>query len=250
MDLTPARQSVTQMSHLFKVRWVGDITGANEERLRVRAYHIGKRCNEPERVLLQAVPSQRNEEELVAQAKPCTGLGFIPMADVSGVDPIGDSDDTIWRVARIGSQILPSDEVAYSDKTGYVTAPQSLPRPSASVQYVGRNAVQGLDDWNANRRGRSHKPVSCTVDADDVGPMYREPLFDVMLGKLNDWDAVEAKRVCRFFVGGPPRGMRNNDVEAVRREPSSQEQRHPLLSSEFERPSRYHTTDTRTNVGT
>jgi hypothetical protein len=103
MDLARARQSVSQMSHLFKVRWVDDIAGANEARLRIRAYHIGERCDEPERVLLQAVPSQRNEEEVVAQAKPCTGLGLVPVADVSGIDTIGDGEDTIWRVSRIGS---------------------------------------------------------------------------------------------------------------------------------------------------
>jgi hypothetical protein len=65
MDLTRARQSVTQLSHLLEVRWVNDIAGANEAGLRIRAYHIGKRFDEPERVLLDVVPRQRDEEELV-----------------------------------------------------------------------------------------------------------------------------------------------------------------------------------------
>ena len=80
------------------------------------------------------VPSQRNEEELVAQAEPCAGLGPIPVADVLVVDPVGDGDDAIRRVSRIGPQILPSDELAYSDKTRYVTAPQPLSRPSGSIK--------------------------------------------------------------------------------------------------------------------
>ena len=71
------------------------LAGAKETRVRIRAYHFGQRREQPECVLLQGVPSKRNEEELVAQAKPSAGLNAIPVADVSVVDPVGDGDDAI-----------------------------------------------------------------------------------------------------------------------------------------------------------
>ena len=62
----------------------------------------------------------------------------------------------------------------------------------------------GFDDWNASRRGRSHKPVRCTVDANDVWPKCGKPVLDVILDQIDDWDRVEAKRVSRLFVGARP----------------------------------------------
>jgi hypothetical protein len=138
------------------------------------------------------------------------------VTDVLIVDPVGDGDDAIWRVSRIRPQILPSNELAYSDKTRYVAAPQLLFWPGALIEE-GVSAVQGLDDRNASRRGRSDKPFSCTMYTDNVRPVCREPLLDVVMCELDDLDTVEAKRVVRFFVGAIPWGMRYHVVEAVRR---------------------------------
>ena len=202
MNFTRARQSVTQLSHLPEVRRVGDIAGAKEAGVRIRAYHIGERREEPKRVLLQMVPSERNKEELIAQAKPCAGLGPISVADMSVVDPIGDGNHAIWRVSRIRSQILPSNQFAYSDKTRYVVTPPLLSRPGVLIEERRSDAVQGLDDRDASCRGRSHKPIRRTMNADDVRPVFREPLLDVVLGELDEWHAVEVKRVATLSQEG------------------------------------------------
>ena len=109
--------------------------------------------------------------------------------------------------------------------------------------------MQGLDNWNASLRAGGQKPVGGAMNTDYVRPVCGEPLLDIVLGELDEWHAVEAKRVGHSFAGAIRWSVRQHGVQTVRWQPSSQKQRHHFQSAELERSGRHDATEPGPNFG-
>lgn len=83
------------------------------------------------------------------------------------VDPIGDCDDAVRRIVRVGPQILPPDEFAHGNKSGDLFAPEPFFDPRVSLKK-GMCAMKRFNNRDAGRDRAGDQPVRRPVRADDV----------------------------------------------------------------------------------
>ena len=151
----------------------------------------GEGRNQAQGVLLQRVPGQRHEQELVFQAEPGPCRRPVALGDVGFVDTVGDRHHTLGREGRVGGEVLATGQLAHGHELGDVPAANPLMLPSLDLYEA---AVQRLDHRAARLRQRRDQPVRGPVGADHVHPLVSQPAGERRRLDPGDRDALGGQR--------------------------------------------------------